>query len=105
MSFCRPPFEQFAVPVSFRLLDIESVAFELATDTISIFNQGFTITSPRKLRIGSLLLLRLRIPNDKPDTGYRSAYCSGRVVADQSTSDVGPRYKIELVSSTFTNMV
>lgn len=105
MSLCRPPYEQFAVPVSFRLLDIESVACELATDAVSIFNQGFTITSPRKLRMGSLLLLRLRIPNDEPDIGYHCAYCSGRVVGDQSTSDVGPRYKIELVSPTFTNMV
>lgn len=87
---------QMALPVSFCCVDLASDFFEYSTRVLSVFNDGFVITSPRRLRKGSYLSLRLRIPTDEYDGTYWEHRCMGRVIAFESGRDGEVGYKVEL---------
>jgi hypothetical protein len=87
---------QLPIPVSFCCLDLESDFFEYSTRVLSVFNDGFVITSPRRLRRGSFLSLRLRIPSNDFDGTYWEHRCMGRVTAIESRKDREVGYKVEL---------
>jgi hypothetical protein len=92
-------FSQLAVPISFSCLDLTSDSFEYSTKVLSIFDEGFVITSPKRLRKGSVLSLRLRVPSDEIDGKYFENRCTARVVAEQQFKDGGVGYKVQLDSS------
>jgi len=87
---------QFAIPVSFCCLDLTSDFFEYSTKVLSVFNEGFVITSPKRLSLGSVLSLRLRAPSDKCTGTYFENRCTARVVAEQKFKDGGVGYKVPL---------
>lgn len=90
---------QLLVPVSFRCLDLTSDSFEYSTRALGVFNGGFVITSPKRLKAGSILSLRLRIPSKRNDGTYFENRCTARVLAEQRFKDGGIGYKVELDSS------
>jgi hypothetical protein len=90
---------QFPVPVSFWCLELGSDLFEYSTRVLSIFPEGFVITSPRRLKRGSVLSLRLRVPSDEYDGTYFESRCTGCVVAEQRLKDGGVGYKVQLDDS------
>jgi len=90
------PLSQFAIPVSFCCLDLGSDFFEYSTRVVSVFNEGFLITSPRRLRKGSVLSLRMRIPSDRSDVAYFENRRTGHVMAEQKLQDGGVGYRVQL---------
>jgi hypothetical protein len=90
---------QLAIPVSFCCLELGSEFFEYSTKVLSIFNAGFVITSPRKLRTGTVLSLRIRVPSDKIKGTFWETRCIGRVVLEQKFKDGGVGYKVEMENS------
>lgn len=88
-------FNQLPIPVSFRCLELGSPSVDYATGPVSIFHNGFVITSPRKLRTGSLISIRMRMPPEKKGERFWDTRCLGRVVAEQKLKDGGLAYKIE----------
>lgn len=93
-------FNQLPIPVSFRCYEIDLGAVEYSTQAVSIFHNGFVITSPQKLRKGSLLLVRLRMPPESFGGGFWESRCVGRVVAEHPPNDGELRYRVELVGTT-----
>lgn len=89
-------FFQLPVPVSFRCLDHAFDEGEYATQVVSIFQNGFVISSPRSLRTGCVLLLRLRVPT--PTGLFEETRCEGRVVSQQTLNEGGIGYKVEIDS-------
>ena len=75
-------FRLLPLPVSFRSTDIGHEFVEYATSLISLFQDGFVITSPRKLRLGSLLSIRIRMPAETPEGDFWYRRFAGRVVAE-----------------------
>lgn len=88
-------FFQLPVPVSFCCVGFDADGYEYATQAVSIFQNGFVISSPLKLRTGSLLALRLRIP---PDTSglFREERCTACVTGEQPGKDEELAYKVEI---------
>ena len=74
--------------------------FEYATQVISIFQNGFVISSPRRLPIGCLLSLRLRLPPEFVSGPFGEMRCTGHVVGEQSLKDGALGYKVEIESAT-----
>lgn len=92
----RSNFDHFPIPVSFRCLEIGSETFEYATEVISIFNEGFVMSSPRTLRVGTLLVLRLRVPTELPGSPFHEIHCKGCVTSEQRLKDGKLGYKVEI---------
>jgi hypothetical protein len=90
---------QLPIPVSFCCLGFGEDGFEYSTRVISIFQNGFVISSPRKLRVGSLLSLRLRLPPEFARGPFREMRCTGHVAAEQSLKEGELGYKVELDSN------
>ena len=90
---------QMAIPVSFCCLELGSDLFEYSTKVLSIFNEGFVITSPRKLWTGTILSLRIRVPSEKPDGIYWETRCIARLVLEQWFKGGGVGYKVEMDNS------
>jgi hypothetical protein len=90
---------QLPIPVSSCCLGFGEDGFEYSTQVISIFQNGFVISSPRKLRIGSLLSLRLRLPPEFASGPFREMRCTGHVAGEHSLKGEELRYKVELDSS------
>ena len=81
---------QLAIPVSFCCLELGSDFFEYSTKVLSVFNEGFVITSPRRLRMGMVLSLRLRVPSDRLDgKPSRTTDIGGRLPRRSGASDNG----------------
>jgi len=89
-----PLFFELPVPVSFRCLDHDFDEGECATQVASIFQNGFVISSPRRLRTGCMLLLRLRVPT--PAGLFQERQCEGRIVSEQALKDGGLGYRVEI---------
>lgn len=89
-------FNQLPIPVSFRCLEIGSDDVEYATKTISIFQNGFVMSSPRKLRVGGLLSLRLRLPREDSGSPFRESRCTGFVVSEHRLINGALAYRIEI---------
>ena len=90
---------QLAIPVSFCCLELGSDFFEYSTKVLSVFNKGFVITSPRRLRMGIVLSLRLRVPSDRLDGTFWESRCIGHVVSEQKLRGGGVGYKVEMENS------
>ena len=88
-------FNHLPIPVSFRSLDVGHKFVEYSTCLISLFQNGFVITSPRKLRVGSLLSIRMRMPPEVLGGVYWHRRCAGRVVAEQRANGGSLAYKVE----------
>jgi hypothetical protein len=82
------------IPVSFRSLDIRHGFMEYPTGLVSLFQNGVVISSPRKLHLGSLLSIRMRMPPDTPGGDCSHRRCAGRVVAEQRVNDGTLGYKV-----------
>ena len=81
---------KLAIPVSFCCLELGSDFFEYSTKVLSVFNEGFVITSPRRLRMGMVLSLRLRVPSDRLDgKPSRTADIGGRLPRRGGENDNG----------------
>lgn len=72
------------IPVSFRSSELGSGIVEFTTRAVSFFQNGFVITSPEKLKIGSLLSLRLRVPPEVSGGPFWESHSAdARVLAKQ----------------------
>lgn len=87
-------FSDLPIPVSFRSLDIGYQFTEYPTGLVSLFQNGFVISSPRKLRLGSLLSIRMRMPPERPGGNFSHHRCAGRVVAEQRVEGGALGYKV-----------
>ena len=94
MGSTPSPFSQLPVPVGFHCLELGSDPFEFATQTLSILNDGFVITSPRRLRLGDILSLRLRMPED-PDGRFWEIRRTARVTAEHPRENGRFVYRVE----------
>ena len=85
------------IPISFRCSELGSGAAEYATKAVSIFQNGFVITSPEKLKTGSFLSLRLRVPPEISGGPFWESHCADAVVTEQllENGEVGYRVKIK----------
>lgn len=91
---------QLPVPVSFRCLGTGCDAIEYSTEVDRIFQNGFVISSPRVLKVGSSLALKLRLPPEGSGGFYHYMRCAGRVVQKQFVKDGTFGYKVEIESCT-----
>ena len=85
------------IPVSFHCSELGSGAAEYATKAVSIFQNGFVITSPEKLKTGSFLSLRLRVPPEISGGPFWESHCAdARVITEQllKSGELGYRVKI-----------
>ena len=77
-------FNRQLIPVSFRYSDLGSGAPEHTTQAVSFSQNGFVIISPERLKIGSLLSLRLRVPPEVSGGPFWESHCAdARVVTEQ----------------------
>jgi hypothetical protein len=84
---------QLPVPVSFSATGADSDGIEYPTDVIHICQDGFVISSPKKLSLGASLLVKVR---RTPLDGSREEWCSGRVVAEQTIRGGVLAYRVEI---------
>jgi len=83
------------VPVSFRSFDISNGFIEYSTSLVSLFHDGLVITSPKKLRQGSLLSIRMRMPPERLGEDFWYCRCTGRIIAEQRVHGSELGYKVE----------
>jgi hypothetical protein len=83
------------VPVSFRSFDISNGFIEYATSLVSLFHDGLVITSPKKLRQGSLLSIRMRMPPERRSGDFCYCRCTVRIIAEQRVHGSEPGYEVE----------
>lgn len=86
------------VPVSFRSLDVRYKFVDYATDLVGVFQNGVVITSPKKLYLGALLSIRMRMQPETPRGAVWYRHCLGRVIAEQRVNGGSLGYKIEFES-------
>jgi len=91
--------EQFVIPTSSRCFELDSGKTDYQTSVVSILQNGFVITSPRKLRKGCLLSINLRFPAEPPESAFWEKRCSARVVAEQPVDSGTLAYHIEIEGS------
>ncbi len=84
------------IPVWFRSPEIDSGAEECSTETICISRKCFVMTSPKRLSIGTVLSLRLRVPIEIPGSARREMRASGRVESEQQLEDGSIGYKVTI---------
>jgi hypothetical protein len=89
-------YKQMPIPVSFRCLETGSEEIEYTTRTVSIFHNGFVMSSPRRLRVGGLLSLRLRVPPEISGSPFIETRCTGYVKAEQKLKDGSLGYRVEI---------
>ena len=94
----RSPFLQLPLPVSFRCMERFDTT-EYPTEVVSTFQNGFVISSPRRLGTGATVLLTLQIPLSDGD--FRRMQCPGRVVSQQTLKDGKVGYKVEIEGADF----
>jgi hypothetical protein len=82
------------IPVWFRSPEIDSGAEECSTETVCISSQCFVMASPKRLRIGSLLSLRMRVPVEISGSARREMRASGRVESEEQLEDGSIGYKV-----------
>jgi hypothetical protein len=93
---CPPAYDEALIPVSFRCLEIGSDSIEYATQIESISRDGFLMTSPKRLKVGSRLSLRLRVPPEISGSPFWETRCTGHVTAQQRLKDGRPAYRVEI---------
>jgi hypothetical protein len=89
-----PAFNHLPIPVSFRSLDIGHGFVEYPTVLVRLFQNGFVISGPKKLRLGSLLSVRMRMPPEALGGNFSHRRCAGRVVAEQRINSGALRYRV-----------
>jgi hypothetical protein len=95
MGATPSPFRQLPVPVGFRCLQLGSDPVEFSTQTLRVLHDGFVITSPRKLRTGDILSLRLRMPPENPQDRFWELRRTARVTAEQPRENGRFVYRVE----------
>lgn len=94
MKLSHPLFNQLPLPVSFCCLEFDSDTTEYSTRVVSVFLNGYVITSPRKLRTGSLISLRMRVPaSNFPSISWQNR-STARVIAEQPHYNGDNAYKV-----------
>ncbi|HTZ46222.1 MAG TPA: hypothetical protein VMH20_01430 [Verrucomicrobiae bacterium] len=91
-----PPRNEHPVPISFCCLELNSEPIEHSTKAVRILQNGYVITSPCKLRCGTLLSLRMRLPNDEKGNMFWENRCTATVLGEYLLNDGVLRYKVEL---------
>ncbi len=89
-----PVFNRLPIPISFRSLDIGHKFVEYPTGLASLFQNGIVITSPRKLHLGALLSIRIRMPPETLGCNFSHRRCAGRVVAEQRVNSGALGYRV-----------
>lgn len=95
MGSTPSPFRQLLVPVGFRSLGLGSDPFEFSTQTLRVLHDGFLITSPRRLRLGERLSLRLRKPPENPEDRFWEFRRTACVTAEQPRENGKFVYRVE----------
>jgi hypothetical protein len=84
-----------------RLLETIPVRFhdgsgtEVRAFAVNISRAGLFINSPRKLSVGTWLLMRMRVPTEISGSVFSELHCKGRVVHERESID-GLGYGVEI---------
>jgi hypothetical protein len=89
-------FHQMQIRIHFRCVEIGSPTEEYATETICISVSWFLMRSPRRLREGSLLALRLQVPTEISGSPYCVHCVTGRVQSEHQLEDGALGYKVTI---------
>lgn len=83
-------------PVRFRCLEHGPEHVEQRAEAVCIFPNGFVMLSPSKLRLGSRLALRLRVPPDISGSPFHETRCTGQVLGHHTFLDGTFAYRIQI---------
>jgi hypothetical protein len=87
---------QAQIRIHFRCVEMDSQGEEYATETIYISLSWFLMKSPRPLREGSLLALRLQVPTEISGSPYGVHCVTGRVQSQHQLEDGALGYKVTI---------
>jgi hypothetical protein len=99
-TFVLPAFEtlnnyhQAQIRIRFRCVGTGSPNEEYSTETICISASWFLMKSPRPLREGSLLALRLQVPTEISGSAFCVHCVTGRVQSKHQLEDGALGYKV-----------
>lgn len=87
---------QCAIPVHFRCMEVNSEAEEYLTETVRVSQTWLLIKSPHRLRLGSLLSFRLRVPIEISGSPFSEMRGKGLVVSEHRLGDGSMGYKVTI---------
>jgi hypothetical protein len=90
---------QCALPVLFRCIGFTSDTELYSTETVRISQAWLLVRSPHRLKLGSLLSLRWRVPTEVSGSHFSEMRGSGRVLSEYQLDDGGLAYKVSLKRS------
>lgn len=85
-------------PVRFRCLGHGPENLEHRAEAVCILPNGFVMICPSKLRLGSRLALRLRVPPDISGSPFHETRCTGQVLAHHAFLDGTFAYRIQIAA-------
>jgi hypothetical protein len=107
MSVVRPSEKRRSsrAPVGFSLrfqcLDDENEAREYCAQTVNISNDGLLMVSPKHLRVGSNVLLKLRVLVEISGSAFSCTRTLGRIVHRQVPEDGSILYGVALSRASY----
>jgi c-di-GMP-binding flagellar brake protein YcgR len=80
----------------FQCLDEDPVAAEYSAHTVNISKDGLLMVSAKRLKVGSTVLLKLRVPVEISGSPFSSTRTLGRIVHRQGPEDGRIRYGVAI---------
>jgi hypothetical protein len=87
-------YHQTQIRLHFRCVEIDSPNEEYCSETVCIAVSWFLMKSPRPLREGSLLALRLQVPTEISGSPFCVHCVTGRVQSKHQLEDGALGYKV-----------
>ncbi|MGB7847606.1 MAG: hypothetical protein WBL63_18485 [Candidatus Acidiferrum sp.] len=87
---------QTQIRIHFRCVEMDSPSEEYATETICVSVSWFLMKSPRPLKAGSLLALRLQVPTEISGSAFCEQRVTGRVLSEHQLEDGALGYKVTI---------
>ena len=84
------------VPIRFYSTDGSRLQGETHTEATNISRHGLFMNSPRRLPVGTVLMLVLRVPTEISGSVFNELRCMGRVVHEREMGDGQVGYGIKL---------
>jgi hypothetical protein len=98
-----PPFDgrsevrhQLRVPIRFCSADGSGTDGETCAEAKNISRNGLFMASPKRLIVGSLLMLAMRVPTEISGSVFSELRCMGRVVHEQKMEDGSLGYGVKI---------
>jgi hypothetical protein len=95
------PRQALQIPLRFRVAEASLPEPELASETTNISRSGLFMTSPLPLKVGTPLLITLRVPTYLSGSARSTIQCIGHVVHERELpkGDIGYGIKFEQMLS------